>query len=39
MNDSMYLFSTPENREWILESLAQADRGELIALELPLKGR
>ena len=40
-NDSMietaYLFSTPANREWLLESLAQADRGELMALELPIQ--
>jgi antitoxin YefM len=37
MIETSYLLSTPANREWILESLAQADRGELTVLELPIK--
>jgi len=37
MIETSYLLSTPANREWILESLAQADRGELRVLELPIK--
>jgi antitoxin YefM len=37
MIETAYLLSTPANREWLLESLAQADRGELIPLELPIK--
>ena len=36
MIETAYLLSTPANREWLLESLAQADRGELIPLELPI---
>ena len=37
MIETAYLLSTPANREWLLDSLAQADRGELIPLELPIK--
>jgi antitoxin YefM len=37
MIETAYLLSTPANREWLLESLAQADRGELIPLELPIR--
>ena len=37
MIETTYLLSTPANREWIMESLAQADRGELFALELPIQ--
>ena len=37
MIETAYLLSTPANREWLLESLAQADRGELITLKLPIK--
>ena len=37
MIETAYLLSTPANREWLLESLAQADRGELMALELPIQ--
>ena len=37
MIETAYLLSTPANREWLLESLAQADRGELIPLTLPLQ--
>jgi antitoxin YefM len=36
MIETAYLLSTPANREWILESLAQADRGELQTVEFPL---
>lgn len=36
MIETAYLLSTPANREWLLDSLAQADRGELIPLQLPL---
>ena len=36
MIETAYLLSTPANREWLLESLAQADRGELQAVEFPL---
>lgn len=37
MIETTYLLSTPANREWLLESLAQADRGELFELELPIQ--
>ncbi len=37
MIETAYLLSTPANREWLLASLAQADRGELMPLELPIK--
>ena len=37
MIETAYLLSTPATREWLLESLAQADRGELITLKLPIK--
>ena len=37
MIETNYLLSTPANREWLLQSLAQADSGELIPLELPIK--
>jgi antitoxin YefM len=36
MIETAYLLSTPANREWLLESLAQADRGELQSVEFPL---
>ena len=36
MIETAYLLSTPANREWLLESLAQADRGDLQAVEFPL---
>ena len=35
MIETAYLLSTPANREWLLESLAQADRGELQTVEFP----
>ena len=37
MIETAYLLSTPATREWLLESLAQADRGELITLKLTIK--
>ncbi len=36
MIETAYLLSTPANREWLLESLAQADRRELQPVEFPL---
>lgn len=36
MIETAYLLSTPANREWLLESLAQADRGELQPVGFPL---
>ena len=36
MIETAYLLSTPANRQWLLDSLAQADRGELMPLQLPL---
>ena len=36
MIETTYLLSTPANREWLLESLAQADRGELQSVDFPL---
>jgi PHD/YefM family antitoxin component YafN of YafNO toxin-antitoxin module len=36
MIETSYLLSTPANREWLLDSLAQADRGETIPLNLPI---
>ena len=36
MLETAYLLSTPANREWLLDSLAQADRGELIPLSLSI---
>lgn len=39
MLETAYLLSTPANREWLIESLAQADRGELTPLVLPIKAQ
>jgi antitoxin YefM len=36
MIETAYLLSTPANREWLLESLAQADRGELQSVDFPV---
>lgn len=36
MIETAYLLSTPANREWLLDSLAQADRGETTKLEFPI---
>lgn len=37
MIETTNLLSTAANRDWLLESLAQADRGELIPLEFPVQ--
>jgi len=36
MNETAYLFSTPANSEWLLESLSQADIGDLQSVVFPL---
>ncbi len=36
MIETAYLLSTPANREWLLDSLAQADRGETFLLDFPI---
>lgn len=36
MLEMQYLLSTPANRDWILKSIEEADRGELRPLNLPL---
>ncbi len=36
MIETAYLLSTPANREWLLDSLAQADRGETTRLTFPI---
>ncbi len=36
MIETTYLLSTPANREWLLDSLAQADRGETTRMEFPI---
>jgi antitoxin YefM len=36
MIETAYLLSTPANREWLMDSLAQADRGETTRLEFPI---
>jgi antitoxin YefM len=36
MIETAYLLSTPANREWLLDSLAQADRGETTRMEFPI---
>ena len=33
--ETAYLFSSPANREHLLESMAQADRGETFEIEFP----
>lgn len=33
--ETAYLFSSPANRDHLLESIAQADRGETIKIEFP----
>ncbi len=35
--ETAYLLSSPANREWLSESLAQATRGELFELEHPIQ--
>ena len=34
MIETTYLLSTSANREWLLDSLAQAERGELLAIDI-----
>lgn len=36
MLEMQYLLSTPANRDWIMKSIEQADRGLITPLELPL---
>ena len=36
MLETAYLLSTPANREWLLDSLAQADRGETTRMKFPI---
>jgi len=36
MLEMQYLLSTPANRDWVLKSIEQADRGETRPLKLPL---
>ena len=36
MLESQYLLSTPANRDWIMKSIEQADRGLVRPLDLPL---
>ena len=37
MKSEQYLLSTSANRDWIMKSIEQADRGELKELKLPLQ--
>jgi len=37
--ETAYLLSSPANREWLSESLAQATRGELLEFEHPIQAR
>jgi antitoxin YefM len=36
MLETQYLLSTPANRDWIMKSIEQADRGLVTPLDLPL---
>jgi antitoxin YefM len=36
MLEMQYLLSTPANRDWLLKSIEQADRGETRKLTLPI---
>jgi PHD/YefM family antitoxin component YafN of YafNO toxin-antitoxin module len=36
MNETSYLLSTSANSEWLLESISQADRGELQIVVFPI---
>lgn len=36
MLETQYLLSTPANREWILKSIAEADSGQTVKMELPI---
>jgi PHD/YefM family antitoxin component YafN of YafNO toxin-antitoxin module len=37
MIETIDLLSTPANRDWLLESLAKADRGELLTIDIPIQ--
>lgn len=36
MLETQYLLSTPANREWILKSIAEADKGHTARIEFPI---
>lgn len=36
MLETQYLLSTPANREWILKSIAEADKGQTVRMEFPI---
>jgi antitoxin YefM len=36
MLEMQYLLSTPANRDWVMKSIEQADRGETRPLKLPI---
>jgi len=36
MLETQYLLSTPANREWILKSIAEADRRQTVKLDFPI---
>jgi hypothetical protein len=36
MDETSYLLSTEANSQWILDSIAEADSGQFIALEFPI---
>ena len=36
MIETQYLLSTPANREWILKSIAEADRGQTVKMDFPI---
>ena len=36
MLEMQYLLSTPANRDWVMKSIEQADRGQTRALKMPI---
>jgi hypothetical protein len=36
MDETSYLLSTPANRAWLIESLSQADSGDLQTVVFPI---
>ncbi len=36
MLETQYLLSTPGNREWILKSITEADRGQTVKMDFPI---
>ncbi len=36
MLETEYLLSTPANREWILKSIVEADRGQTVKMDFPI---